>query len=188
MNRFFNIIAIAALLILPALFFISCNSSDNASYSRQGIIPLPFGRGHDYSDTLVVRAVDGDTLKLDSGERVRLIGIDTPEIHESYKLYRDSKKTHQDIRTIKALGMRAFEFTRNLAEGKRVRLEFDLEKKDKYGRLLAYVYLKDGTFVNAEIVKQGYASLMTYQPNVKYADLFLKLYREARQNQRGLWQ
>ena len=86
MNRFFNIIAIAALLILPALFFISCNSSDNASYSRQGKISLAFGRGHDYSDILVVRAVDGDTLKLDSGERVCLIGIDTPEIHESYKL------------------------------------------------------------------------------------------------------
>jgi len=62
-----------------------------------------------------------------------------------------------------------------------------VEKYDKYNRLLAYVYLKDGTFVNAEIVKQGYASLMTFPPNVKYADLFLKLYQEARKNKRGLW-
>jgi len=65
--------------------------------------------------------------------------------------------------------------------------EFDVEKKDRYERLLAYVYLKDGTFLNAEIVKQGYASLMTYPPNVKYADDFVKLYREARENNRGLW-
>jgi micrococcal nuclease len=92
------------------------------------------------------------------------------------------------VRTIQELGRRAYEFTKKLVEGKRVSLEFDVEKYDKYGRLLAYVYLKkDGTFVNAEIVKQGYASLMTILPNAKYADLFLKLYREARLNNRGLW-
>ena len=67
-------------------------------------------------------------------------------------------------------------------------LEFDVDRRDRYERLLAYVYLKDdGVFVNAEIVKQGYASLLTIPPNVKYADLFLKLYREARENRRGLW-
>jgi micrococcal nuclease len=73
-------------------------------------------------------------------------------------------------------------------EGKRVSLEFDVERYDKYDRLLAYVYIKDsGVFLNAEIVKEGYASLMTYPPNVKYADLFRKLYQEARENRRGLW-
>jgi micrococcal nuclease len=72
-------------------------------------------------------------------------------------------------------------------EGKRVSLEFDVERYDRYGRLLAYVYLKDGTFVNARIVQEGYASLMTYPPNVKYADMFLKLYQQARQDRRGLW-
>jgi micrococcal nuclease len=135
----------------------------------------------------VSRAVDGDTLVLETGERVRLIGIDTPEMHESNKLYRDAERTKQDITTIQKLGRRAYEFTKNLAEGKRVSLEFDVEKYDKYKRLLAYVYLKNGTFVNAEVVKQGYASLMTYPPNVKYADLLLKLYQEARENRRGLW-
>ncbi len=90
--------------------------------------------------------------------------------------------------TIQKLGRRAYEFTKKLVEGKRVSLEFDVEKYDKYDRLLAYVYLKDGgTFVNAEIVKQGYASLMTIPPNAKYANLFLKLYQEARNNKRGLW-
>ena len=86
------------------------------------------------------------------------------------------------------MGRRAYEVTKKLVEGKRVRLEFDVERFDKYKRILAYVYLLDGTFVNAAIVEQGYASLMTYPPNVKYADLFLRLYREARQNKRGLWE
>ena len=147
---------------------------------------IPFGQ-NDYSNILVTRAVDGDTLELENHERVRLIGIDTPEMHESAKLERDAKKSHQDVETIKQLGRESYKFTKNLVEGKRVRLEFDVEKYDKYKRILAYVYLIDGTFVNAEIVKAGYASLMTYPPNVKYADLFLKLYQEARENERGLW-
>jgi micrococcal nuclease len=125
---------------------------------------------------------------LDTGERVRLIGIDTPEMHESAKLYRDAQRSHNDIAVIQKMGRRSYEFTRHLVEGKRVMLEFDVEKRDRYKRLLAYVYLKDGIFVNAEIVKEGYASLMTYPPNVKYADLFLRLYQEARQNKKGLWQ
>jgi len=140
-----------------------------------------------YTDRAVKRVVDGDTLVLESGERVRLIGVDTPELHESSKLTRDARRSGQDQKTIQALGRRAYEFTRNLVEGKRVSLEFDVEKYDKYDRLLAYVYLKDGTFVNAEIVKQGFANLMTIPPNVKYADFFLKLYQEARENNRGLW-
>ena len=140
-----------------------------------------------YDNVLVVRAVDGDTLKLANNERVRLIGIDTPEMHESEKLYRDSRKSGQDVKTIQALGKRSYAFTRSLVEGKTVRLEFDVEKRDKYKRLLAYVYLPDGTFVNAEIVKQGYASLMTYPPNVKHADEFRALYQQAREQRLGLW-
>lgn len=146
-----------------------------------------FGKDSNYSNILVTRAVDGDTLVLENRERVRLIGIDTPEMHESNKLNRDAARSGQDVEVIKQLGRRAYEFTKKLVEGKRVRLEFDVERHDKYKRILAYVYLEDGTFVNAKIVEEGYASLMTYPPNVKYADLFLKLYQEARKNQRGLW-
>ncbi|MHB8155740.1 MAG: thermonuclease family protein [Candidatus Omnitrophota bacterium] len=148
---------------------------------------IPFGRSFDYNNILVTRVVDGDTLVLENNERVRLIGIDTPEMHESSKLNRDGQRLGQDVEIIKHLGRRSYEVMKKLVQGKRVRLEFDLERLDKYKRLLAYVYLPDGTFLNAEMVKQGYASLMTYPPNVKYADLFLKLYQEARQNQRGLW-
>ncbi|MFA5200536.1 MAG: thermonuclease family protein [Candidatus Omnitrophota bacterium] len=149
---------------------------------------IPFGNSYDYGNVLVTRVVDGDTLVLENNERVRLIGIDTPEIHESYKLNRDVQRSGTDADAIKKMGQRSYEFTKKLVEGKRVRLEFDTERYDRYKRILAYVYLEDGTFVNAEIVAQGYASLLTYPPNVKYADLFLKLYQLARENKRGLWQ
>jgi len=175
------------LSVFAAAFFAAGCTNENADFPREGKISIPFGRPYNYADILVERAVDGDTLKLANGERVRLIGIDTPEMHESAKLYRDSRKSGQDIKAIQALGRKAYVFTRNLVEGKRVRLEFDVEKRDRYSRLLAYVYLPDGTFVNAEIVKQGYASLMTYPPNVKYVETFKQLYREARENKRGLW-
>lgn len=148
---------------------------------------VPVGRNYDYSNILVTRAVDGDTLVLENNKRVRLIGIDTPEMHDSNKLNRDAQRSGQDIAAIKQLGRRSYEFTKNLVEGKRVRLEYDVERLDRYKRILAYVYLLDGTFLNAKIVEEGYASLMTYPPNVRYADLFLKLYKEARRNQRGLW-
>ena len=179
-------------LLLLGLFALSshlfADDMDPRFHSKEEVKwKIPFGRSYDYSNILVTRAVDGDTLVLENNERVRLIGIDTPEMHESNKLNRDAQRSGQDIATIKQLGRRSYEFTKKLVEGKRVRLEFDVERFDKYKRILAYVYLLDGTFLNAAIIEQGYASLMTYPPNVKYADLFLKLYKEARQNQRGLW-
>lgn len=165
----------------------SCKQESITVYCEEGKFSIPFGKSIDYTDIYVKRVVDGDTLMLESGERVRLIGIDTPEMHESKKLYKDAQRTKEDISTIQKLGRRAYVFTKDLVEGKHVSLEFDVERFDAYKRLLAYAYLKDGTFVNAEIVKQGYASLMTIQPNTKYADLFLKLYQQARENKKGLW-
>lgn len=156
-------------------------SSDDTKFN------IPFGKTYNYANILVRRVVDGDTLILESGERVRLIGIDTPEIHDSSKLHKDSKRTGQDLKTIKAMGERSYQFTKNLAEGKYVSLEFDVDRFDRYDRLLAYVYLKDGTFINAKIVEEGYASLLTIPPNVKYADKFQQLYQQARENKRGLW-
>ncbi len=175
-------------LLLTAGLYLYAEEPTNIHYSNY-TFTIPFGKNYDYTNILVKRAVDGDTLVLENGERVRLIGIDTPEMHESDKLDRDSQRSGENKRTIQELGKRSYLFTRDLVEGKRVSLEFDVERHDRYGRLLAYVFLKDKqqTFVNAEIVKAGYASLMTFPPNVKYADLFLKLYQEARANKRGLW-
>jgi micrococcal nuclease len=135
----------------------------------------------------VSRVVDGDTLKLSDGERVRLIGIDTPEVHYSDKLLRDANSSGKDAAAIQAMGQKASDFTKSLVAGKKVRLEFDVKRRDRYGRLLAYVYLEDGTFVNAKIIEEGYAQVMTIPPNVKYSDLFLKLQREAREKGKGLW-
>ena len=158
--------------LLASLFFLGCSLKYN----------------YNYDDILVRRVVDGDTLVLESSERLRLIGIDAPEMHISHKLYRQAQRSKTDIQTIMAMGRSAYEFTRNLVEGKRVRLEFDVEKYDRYGRLLCYVYLNDGTFVNDKIIQQGYASLLTMPPNVKYVDLFRASYHEARKNNRGLWE
>ena len=142
---------------------------------------------HDYSDIIVTRAIDGDTVELADRERVRLIGIDTPESRFNAKLERDMKHSKHDAATIIAMGKRASFFTKTLVEGKRVMLEFDAERRDRYGRLLAYVYLPDGRMLNAELLREGYAQVYTFPPNVKYVDEFLRLQREARENKRGLW-
>lgn len=165
MKKYIGLIFTAALLI--------------AAFFHYGIA------GEDYY--LIDRVVDGDTLKLTNGDRVRLIGVDTPEVHYSDKLLRDAKKTNSDIKTIQEMGKKASDFTKKLVGGKKVRLEFDVERKDRYGRLLAYVYLEDGTFVNAEIIKEGYGQVMTIPPNVKHSEDFVKLQREARDGGKGLW-
>jgi micrococcal nuclease len=122
---------------------------------------------------LCVRVIDGDTIELDGGERVRLIGVDTPE-------------TVDPRRPVQYFGKEASAFTRRMVEGKAVRLEQDQETLDHYGRTLAYVYLQDGTFLNAEIVRQGYGHAYTRFP-FRYQQQFVELEREARENGRGLW-
>ena len=116
--------------------------------------------------------VDGDTIVV-GDERVRLIGIDTPE-------------SVRPGTPVECFAREAGAFMKRLVEGRRVRLERDVEERDRYGRLLAYVY-RDGLFVNAEMVRRGYASVATFPPNVRHVDTFLRLQREARSDGRGLW-
>ncbi|MBN8568559.1 MAG: thermonuclease family protein [Ignavibacteria bacterium] len=139
------------------------------------------------SDFIVVeRVVDGDTFKMAGGERIRLLGIDTPEKFQSSKLDKDSKKSGQDKKTLQTLGQAASDYVKNLAEGKKVRLEKEPgTDKDKYGRSLRYVYLEDGTLINAKIIKDGYANV--YPTPISKLDEFRKYEREARENKRGLW-
>lgn len=125
---------------------------------------------------LCTRVIDGDTIVVDVNgkeERVRLIGVDTPE-------------TVHPEKPVEYFGKEASEFTKRMIEGKKVRLEYDWQRRDKYGRLLAYVYLEDGTFLNAEIIKQGYGFAYTRFP-FKYLEEFRQYEREARENKRGLW-
>jgi micrococcal nuclease len=120
----------------------------------------------------LLRVIDGDTLELSTGETVRLIGVDTPE-------------TKDPRQPVEAFGKEASAFTTQLVEGKHIHLEFDVQRLDQYQRLLAYVYVGD-VMLNAELVRQGYAQVATFAPNVKHQGLFLKLQREAREARRGL--
>ncbi len=121
----------------------------------------------------VAGVIDGDTIVLTNGEKVRYLGIDAPETKRPKKL--------PDY-----CGHEAFAVNRSLVSGKKVSLEFDVEQRDQYGRLLAYVFIRN-LFVNAELIRQGYAQVSTYLPNVKYRNFFLKLQRQAIAQDRGLW-
>ena len=139
---------------------------------------------------VVVHVVDGDTVDVRLGprvERVRLIGIDAPEAHDSAKLDRDARRSHRSKAAIEAMGRRATEFTARRLGDQTVELEFDVERRDRYGRLLAYLWLPDGTLFNADILREGYAHVLTIPPNVRYAPHFRALQREARATGRGLW-
>ena len=116
---------------------------------------------------LVERVVDGDTLVLEGGERVRLIGIDTPE--RGQHLFDESTA-----------------FVRDLVEGRRVRLERDMTERDKYDRLLRYVYIGD-RFLNLELVREGYATALNYEPDSTYRDLFALEEARVRQLRKGIW-
>jgi micrococcal nuclease len=140
---------------------------------------------------IVLRVVDGDTLVIayeGRQENIRLIGIDTPESRINPKAIKDAARSNHDIAVITAMGKEATRYVRALiTEGTVISIEFDVQKRDKYRRLLGYAYLPDGKMLNEEIVKAGYAGIMTYPPNVKYQEKFLKAYREAFDAQRGLY-
>jgi micrococcal nuclease len=134
-----------------------------------GADPQPLGG-------LVVRVVDGDTIHVRVGarvEKVRYIGVNTPEVHHP----RQGEQPG---------GRDAWDVNRRLVAGRRVRLELDVQARDRYGRLLAYVWVGE-IMVNAELVGRGYAQVMTVPPNLRYQQLFLRLQRDAREAGRGLW-
>ena len=116
---------------------------------------------------LVVRVIDGDTIELQSGHRIRYLGIDTPEPGEYY-------------------GSEATARNRELVEGKVVELQSGERDKDEYGRLLRYVYV-DGIFVNAELVVQGYATAYIFDPDDRYSQILVQLEQYAKLRERGLW-
>jgi micrococcal nuclease len=130
-------------------------------------------------DVTVRKVIDGDTIRvtgLPTGtELVRLIGIDAPETGEGHTARecfgREARRWLAD----------------QVPRGSRLRLVLDIEQRDRYGRLLAYAYRSDGTFLNAELVANGYAQIMTIPPNVRHARALHALQRTARVDTRGLW-
>jgi len=123
---------------------------------------------------IVNKIIDGDTIQLDSGEVVRYVGIDAPELFSKGK-------------GAEFYAREAARYNKKLVFLKKVRLEFDVEKKDNHNRLLAYVFVKN-TFVNAELVRLGYARVSIKPPNLKYKDMLLKLQQKAMEEEKGLWQ
>jgi micrococcal nuclease len=171
--------ATGGFLVLILLFGTISNA-----LSRQSGLTLTEGRSTEPSDighanhdatVKVTRVVDGDTIDIspsvEGRSRVRLIGMDTPEVHFGTQPY----------------GPEASAFAERELNGEEVNLELDVQKIDPYGRLLAYVYLPDGQMFNETLLEEGYAQVATFPPNVKYVDRFLEAQREARAANRGLW-
>ncbi len=146
---------IRRLWLLPIIFFL--------------LLPL-FGCGSLPDTVRVVRVIDGDTIVIEGGYRVRYIGIDAPEIYPG----------------MEAFGTEAWQANRKLVEGKEVRLERDVSDKDKYDRLLRYVWVDD-ILVEAELVRQGLARAKAYPPDTKYQDYLEQAETEAREAGRGMW-
>ncbi|GGA52815.1 hypothetical protein GCM10007416_27380 [Kroppenstedtia guangzhouensis] len=161
-------------LVMLLLLVAGCQSGESAGAGEPVKGLKPPGQGLEKGR--VIRVIDGDTVVVEIGgkeEKVRFIGVNTPETN------------HPKI-GVEYYGKEASHYTKDRLEGKEVRLELDEEKRDQYGRLLAYLWLKDELF-NATLVKEGYARIMTVPPNVKYQETFLRLEREARKKDAGLW-
>jgi micrococcal nuclease len=172
-------LATGAFLVLVLLF----GTISNAVSRHSGLtlnegrsnVPTRVGQADQDATVKATRVVDGDTIDIspsvEGRSRVRLIGMDTPEVHFGTQPY----------------GPEASAFAKQELNGEEVELELDVQKIDPYGRLLAYVYLPDGQMFNETLLREGYAQVATFPPNVKYVDRFLSAQREAREANRGLW-
>lgn len=168
-------------IIICCILLINCTSKsykENLSDNSSEIVTNVKDDKSEETYT-VYKVIDGDTFYCyDSNKnelKIRLIGIDTPETRNRFK----KKKGYY--------GEEAKVYLTNLILDKQVKLKFDLDKYDRYNRILAYAYTIDNLFINAELVKNGFARIMTIQPNSKYAELFYKVQQEARENKIGLW-
>lgn len=162
------------------VYLISSYFSSETKTPIPNITPSPTQSASSPSQfTKVTRVIDGDTIEIENKEKVRYIGIDTPE-------------TKHPQKGVECFGKEASEKNKKLVEGKEVKLEKDVSETDKYGRLLRYVFIKQEAtstplFVNEYLVAEGYASAATFPPDVRYQDLFIKAQQKAQQENKGLW-
>ncbi|HEX6984244.1 MAG TPA: thermonuclease family protein [Planctomycetaceae bacterium] len=160
------VILVVVLAVVAAQFFASGNAPDGEAG--------PVDAGDAGRTYLVERVIDGDTLVLAGGDRVRLLGVDTPE-------------TVAPGRPVEPFGPEASRFTKDRVEGKSVRLGFDKERRDRYGRLLAYVYV-DGVLLNEELIRAGLSKAQLRYP---YSNAMKRVFRdaeaEAKAANRGVW-
>ena len=141
----------------------------------QSVVPaIPvYTAQNDKSTEKVTRVIDGDTFEIEGGIKIRLIGVDTPEMKNKNK-------------TIDCFATEAKKKSEDLLTGKEVILEKDVSETDKYGRLLRYVYVGD-QMINDVLVKEGYAKISTFPPDIKYVEMFKAGEKSARESNRGLW-
>lgn len=159
-------VGLITLLIVGLFVYIEANTKDiNTNNTNKDQKNEIINR-----QNLVSRVIDGDTFELDNKQKVRLIGIDAPEVSGGAECF----------------GNQATERLKQLIEGREVRLEKDVSETDKYGRLLRFVYVGD-VFVNKTVIEEGYANALTYPPDVREADNFKNLERMARAGRKGLW-
>ncbi len=151
---------------VASLFSFNCSEKDSSDDKI-----FRFIDGVQYK---VSQVIDGDTVVLENNERVRYIGIDCPEI------------AHND-KECEFFGEKAKQANKRLVDGKIIALYFDKQKRDVYKRILAYVFI-DTIFVNAQLVKNGFAGAKSYPPNIKHDNMFYMLENEAKSNNRGIWQ
>ena len=158
---------IGCLLIAGILWYKNFSTSNN-------VVPLISPALNTSQEYLVTRVIDGDTIEIETGEKVRYIGMNTPE-------------TVDPRQPVQCFGEEASAKNKEFVLNKKVKLVKDVSETDKYGRLLRFVYLEDGTLVNLELVKEGFAQVMTIPPDVAHSDDFVQAAKEAREAKRGLW-
>jgi len=150
---FIRLILVLAVLLLLVYFFVYFQGQES-SFEEEG---------------RVIEVIDGDTIKLENGEKVRYIGVNTPEIKEEECFASEAKRKNEE-----------------LVLGKIVKFKKDVSEKDSYGRLLRYVY-QDDLFVNLFLVEEGFAVSSSWPPDLKYADLLNHAEQKAKEESKGLW-
>ena len=162
-----NVVPVLLVVFALGVGFLAGRTGEDEDLGDVAGPPVPEGA----RQVLVERVVDGDTIVLAGPGRARLIGVDTPEVHGGDECF----------------GREASAFTRREVDGRRVRFTVGREARDRYGRLLVYVWKADGRSLNARLVAGGYARTLTIPPNDRYAARFADLSRRARREARGLW-
>lgn len=184
MNKKQNVYILAIILLILQLFFGKDNPLPK-SFLIPTNVPAPTTFIADKQTVLVTRVIDGDTIEIEGKIKVRYIGVNSPEI------YHDStgKKTGEQC-----FANEAYLENKKLVEGKTITLVKDISEKDKYGRLLRYVYLGDPStssgqalFINDYLISNGFAKLMTIKPDIKYSVNFKEAQNKAKENNLGIW-
>ena len=182
MNKKQTIFVLAVILAVLQLFFNKNNPLPKISLIPTDV-PVPTITVAPYAKqkVKVIRVIDGDTIEIEGKQKIRYIGMNTPELHDPR-------------RPVECFGQVASDENKKLVEGKEIYIQRDVSETDKYKRLLRYVWINDPStatdetiFVNDYLVRQGFAQVSTYPPDVKYVSQFLEAQKEARENNRGLW-